>query len=95
MSTLLGAFITALPGLMPVALCYALLCAASPFGRCRACKGLGFRTRTTALTGRLARGRDCRRCDTTGRRLRLGRRLHNHGLAARERAERIRHNSQL
>lgn len=48
-------------------LCYAALCAASPFGRCRRCSGLG----------RVRRGRLCRHCDATGLRIRFGRHLWN------------------
>lgn len=50
---------------------YALLCAASPFGRCRACSGTGQRP----TLGRIRR--PCLRCDATGRRIRHGRHLHN------------------
>ncbi|WP_219459956.1 hypothetical protein [Nonomuraea rhizosphaerae] len=52
-------------------LCYASACYVSPFGRCRKCKG---KSRT-----RHGRGvRYCRRCDSTGLRLRLGRHLWNY-----------------
>ncbi|MGW1076546.1 hypothetical protein [Streptomyces sp. NPDC002537] len=68
--------LNAMPGLIFIALCYACLCAASPFGACRKCKGWGFAMRQTR-TGRLKRGRDCRRCDGYGKRLRIGRRLYN------------------
>jgi hypothetical protein len=63
-----------------ITLCYIGRCVASPFGRCRACNGLGFRliTKTTITGGtKHRRGKDCRRCKATGYRLRLGRRLHN------------------
>ncbi len=56
------------PSLLLVALCYGLLCAASPFGRCRRCDGIG-------RTG--SRGRLCPRCDATGLRIRYGRHLWN------------------
>ncbi|MFI1183364.1 hypothetical protein ACH4UT_27975 [Streptomyces sp. NPDC020799] len=57
-------------------LCYACLCAASPFGRCRKCHGLGFATKTDRK-GRPRRGRPCRRCDGHGIRIRTGRHLYN------------------
>ncbi|GGO67105.1 hypothetical protein [Nonomuraea cavernae] len=51
---------------------YALLCYASPFGRCRKCKG------KRRVPNRIRRGsRHCRRCDATGLRLRLGRHVWN------------------
>ena len=52
-------------------LCYAALCAASPFGPCRRCNGLG-RIRLGSRRGRL-----CRHCNATGIRIRLGRHLWN------------------
>jgi hypothetical protein len=51
---------------------YTLACAAAPFGRCRACRGTG-RHRGDRLTHAY-----CQRCQATGRRLRIGRRLYNH-----------------
>ncbi|MFD6640162.1 hypothetical protein ACFWDN_30585 [Micromonospora chalcea] len=53
-------------------LCYLGVCAASPWGRCRRCHGRRYH-RTTIGTRR-----DCRRCDGTGIRVRLGRRLINY-----------------
>jgi DnaJ-class molecular chaperone len=53
---------------------YALLCAVSPWGRCRKCHGKGRRLGTPY--GRLTRIW-CRRCHGTGIRLRIGRRLWN------------------
>ncbi|MFV2117048.1 hypothetical protein ACE14D_00755 [Streptomyces sp. Act-28] len=53
---------------------YALLCAASPFGTCRMCRGFGFAT-DTDRKGRPKRGKRCRRCRGHGRRVRTGRRL--------------------
>ncbi|PZG15890.1 hypothetical protein C1J01_22755 [Nonomuraea aridisoli] len=54
-------------------LCYASACFLSPFGRCRKCRG------RRRILNRLGRGsRDCRRCDGTGLRLRLGRHLWNY-----------------
>ena len=67
--------------LMLATLCgsYALLCAGWPYARCRRCNGAGH---TRAPIGRGLRL--CRRCDATGRRLRLGRRAWN-------RYQRLRH----
>ncbi|WP_269854266.1 hypothetical protein [Streptomyces sp. RPT161] len=69
--------------LIGITLCYAAVCAASPFGNCRKCRGFGFAT-TTDRKGRLKRGKPCRRCDATGKRIRIGRWLFN-------RAARIHH----
>jgi hypothetical protein len=55
---------------------YIGLCSAQPFGPCRRCKGFGCIVRQTR-TGRLRRGKDCRRCRATGLRLRTGRRIYN------------------
>jgi len=49
---------------------YAVLCVAAPFGRCRRCDG-----RRNRLD---RRHRDCRACDGTGRRVRIGRRLYEY-----------------
>lgn len=68
--------LTAMPLLILLTLCYATLCAASPFGTCRKCEGWGHKVRQTRA-GRLKRGRECRRCRGYGRRLRIGRRLYN------------------
>lgn len=68
--------LAAMPMPIMLTLCYAGLCAASPFGACRKCKGWGHKVRQTR-TGRLKRGRACRRCSGYGRRLRVGRRLYN------------------
>ncbi|MFD8810296.1 hypothetical protein ACFV23_02025 [Streptomyces sp. NPDC059627] len=59
-----------------VTLCYAALCAVSPFGNCRKCSGWGFAMKTDRK-GRLKRGKDCRRCQATGKRIRAGRWLYN------------------
>ncbi|WP_327368685.1 hypothetical protein [Streptomyces sp. NBC_01217] len=66
-----------MPGLIFVALCYAALCAASPFGTCRKCKGWGAKVRVSRFTRQLKRGRECRRCRGYGRRIRRGRHLYN------------------
>ncbi|RLV01337.1 hypothetical protein CTZ27_12610 [Streptomyces griseocarneus] len=68
--------LSAMPALVLVALSYGALCALSPIGACRKCKGWGAKIHQTR-TGRLKRGRTCRRCDGYGVRLRLGRRLYN------------------
>ena len=53
-------------------LCYAAVCAVSPFRACRRCAGLG-RTGTR----REVHSRPCRRCDGTGIRIRRGRHLYH------------------
>lgn len=63
-----------------VTLCYAATCAASPFGNCRKCNGLGFALKTDRR-GQPKRGKICRRCKGHGKRIRVGRHLFN--LAAR------------
>ncbi|MFF4229164.1 hypothetical protein [Streptomyces sp. NPDC001820] len=62
--------------LLTITLGYSSLCAASPFGPCRKCRGWGFQMKTDRK-GRLKRGKDCRRCQATGRRIRIGRHLYN------------------
>lgn len=62
--------------LLMVTLCYGSLCAASPFGNCRKCRGFGH-TLKTSRRGTLTRGKDCRRCHATGKRIRAGRWLYN------------------
>ncbi|MFB7307820.1 hypothetical protein [Streptomyces sp. NPDC056192] len=62
--------------LLFVTLGYSGLCAASPFGNCRKCRGWGFAMRTDRK-GRTKRGKDCRRCKATGKRIRVGRHLFN------------------
>ncbi|MEU6165380.1 hypothetical protein [Streptomyces tanashiensis] len=59
---------------------YALLCAASPFGTCRKCQGLGGAV-VLDRKGRPKKGKRCRRCKGHGKRLRVGRRLTNHSRA--------------
>jgi DnaJ-class molecular chaperone len=54
---------------------YAALCAIRPFGPCRRCKGDG------ATVTRRGTAKPCRRCQTTGLRLRVGRRIHNRASA--------------
>ncbi|MDI3344362.1 hypothetical protein QKW45_11565 [Streptomyces sp. AJ-1] len=59
-----------------VTLGYIGLCAASPFGDCRKCRGMGHALKTDRK-GRMRRGKDCRRCKATGKRIRIGRHLFN------------------
>lgn len=59
-----------------ITLGYVAVCAASPFGNCRKCRGWGFQMKTDRK-GRAKRGRDCRRCRATGKRIRVGRHLYN------------------
>ena len=47
--------------ILGVTLCYVAVCAASPFGNCRKCNGLGFAL-TTDRKGKPKRGKTCRRC---------------------------------
>ncbi|MEW1634493.1 hypothetical protein AB0469_10505 [Streptomyces sp. NPDC093801] len=56
---------------------YTLLCMASPFGTCRKCDGAGAKP-TVNRAGKVKKVRPCRRCKGQGKRLRVGRRLHNH-----------------
>jgi hypothetical protein len=62
--------------LFAVTLGYIGLCAVSPFGDCRKCRGMGHELKTDRK-GRLKRGKDCRRCKATGKRIRAGRWLYN------------------
>jgi excinuclease UvrABC ATPase subunit len=62
--------------LLIVTLSYASLCVASPFGNCRKCHGMGHAIKTDRK-GRTKRGKDCRRCKATGKRIRVGRHLYN------------------
>ncbi|MFI6933536.1 hypothetical protein [Streptomyces sp. NPDC050287] len=62
--------------LIAVTLGYGGLCAASPFGNCRRCRGMGHALKTDRK-GRMKRGKDCRRCHATGKRIRTGRWLYN------------------
>jgi hypothetical protein len=68
--------LAAIAAILLLTLGYAAMCAASPFGPCRRCKGMGFKLRTDRK-GRQHRGKDCRRCQATGRRIRIGRHLFN------------------
>jgi hypothetical protein len=62
--------------LLIVTLCYASLCAASPFGNCRKCKGFGYALKKDRR-GRLKPGKTCRRCRGDRKRIRVGRHLFN------------------
>ncbi|MYQ41613.1 hypothetical protein B046DRAFT_01804 [Streptomyces sp. LamerLS-316] len=62
--------------LLLITISYSGLCAVSPFGDCRKCRGWGFATKTDRK-GRAKRGKDCRRCKATGKRIRIGRHLYN------------------
>jgi hypothetical protein len=55
---------------------YVVTCWLSPFGDCRRCGGMGHAL-TTDRKGKAKRGRDCRRCHATGKRIRAGRWLYN------------------
>lgn len=57
--------------LLIVTLCYIAACAYMPFGKCWRCNGDGARK---GILTRLTRA--CRPCNGTGRRVRIGRRLH-------------------
>lgn len=61
-------------GISGYAAFYVGQCAAFPFGHCRRCKGTG------KLYSRIFRGtfRLCPRCDGTGRRVRIGRRIYEY-----------------
>ncbi|MEV8603519.1 hypothetical protein AB0465_27020 [Streptomyces griseoviridis] len=62
--------------LIAITLCYVAVCAASPFGNCHKCRGMGHALKHDRK-GRLKRGKDCRRCNATGKRIRAGRWLYN------------------
>ncbi|WP_326711657.1 hypothetical protein OG758_22725 [Streptomyces sp. NBC_01474] len=62
--------------LLAVTLGYASLCAGSPFGDCRKCRGMG-RALKTDRKGRPKPGKTCRRCKGHGKRIRVGRHLYN------------------
>ncbi|MBW1604190.1 hypothetical protein JJV70_19215 [Streptomyces sp. JJ66] len=69
--------LAAIPILLLVTFCYLALCAASPYGDCRKCNGIGFALRTDRR-GTPKRGRVCRRCRGHGKRVRIGRAAFNH-----------------
>ncbi|GGK09562.1 hypothetical protein GCM10010123_44310 [Pilimelia anulata] len=69
-----------------IATAYGLACWLLPFGTCRACRGAG--ARPHRLTGRL---RPCRRCRSSGMRLRVGRAVWNHAARIHRDATTTRH----
>ncbi|MFF7192863.1 hypothetical protein ACFZAM_04030 [Streptomyces sp. NPDC008079] len=62
--------------LMLITLGYIVRCWLSPFGDCHRCGGMGHAF-TTNRKGKTKRGKDCRRCDATGKRIRVGRWIYN------------------
>jgi hypothetical protein len=60
---------------------YVLACVSSPFATCPSCRGEG-----RVLTASGGGTKRCRRCKTTGKRLRVGRRIFNAMKRAQERA---------
>ncbi|WP_217197083.1 hypothetical protein [Streptomyces buecherae] len=62
--------------LLLVTLGYAALCAVSPFGVCRRCKGFGCYV-IHDRRGRAKPGKTCRRCKGDRKRIRFGRHLFN------------------
>ncbi|MFG2148642.1 hypothetical protein ACGFRG_31270 [Streptomyces sp. NPDC048696] len=62
--------------LLAVTLGYSFMCWLSPFGDCRKCAGMGHAIKTDRK-GNAKRGKDCRRCDATGKRIRVGRWIYN------------------
>ncbi|ATW50560.1 hypothetical protein [Streptomyces peucetius] len=62
--------------LFAVTLGYAGMCTAAPFGPRRTCRGFGFEMKTDRK-GQLKRGKNCRRCKASGRRIRVGRWIFN------------------
>ncbi|MET7692077.1 hypothetical protein ABZT06_29545 [Streptomyces sp. NPDC005483] len=62
--------------LLTVTLGYSVKCWLSPFGDCRTCHGMGHGFKTDRK-GRTKRGKDCRRCQATGKRIRVGRWIYN------------------
>ncbi|MFF7202056.1 hypothetical protein [Streptomyces sp. NPDC008141] len=62
--------------LLVVTLGYGSLCAGSPYGDCRKCRGMGHAIKTDRK-GRMKRGKTCRRCRGYGKRIRVGRHLYN------------------
>ncbi|MER5911967.1 hypothetical protein ABT124_16045 [Streptomyces sp. NPDC001982] len=62
--------------LFAITIGYVGLCAAVPFGTCRKCNGFGHQI-TTDRRGKPKRGKECRRCKKTGKRIRVGRWIFN------------------
>ncbi|MGG2465621.1 hypothetical protein ACO0M4_38655 [Streptomyces sp. RGM 3693] len=59
-----------------VTICYIGLCAVSPFGNCRRCRGFGYQLKKDRR-GRVRPGKTCRRCHGDRKRIRVGRHLFN------------------
>ncbi|MET7621440.1 hypothetical protein [Streptomyces sp. NPDC005408] len=55
---------------------YGVRCWLSPFGPCRKCSGMGHAIKHDRK-GRMKRGKDCRRCNGHGIRIRIGRWIYN------------------
>ncbi len=66
---------------------YALLCAVSPFARCKKCEGNGKRRKSGTSPKR--GWKTCRRCKGNGARLRIGRRLFHATRATGQAAQRL------
>ncbi|MDJ0463644.1 hypothetical protein [Streptomyces sp. H27-C3] len=62
--------------LLIITLGYVSLCASSPFGDCRKCKGFGYALKKNRR-GQLRPGKTCRRCRGERKRIRVGRHLYN------------------
>ncbi|MFJ4713156.1 hypothetical protein [Streptomyces sp. NPDC088785] len=69
-------FTLATVSLLLVTFCYSVKCWLSPFGDCRQCDGMGHEIKYDRK-GKAKRGKDCRRCKATGKRIRVGRHLYN------------------
>ncbi|MEU6214248.1 hypothetical protein ABZ891_30675 [Streptomyces sp. NPDC047023] len=69
-------FLTASALTLLLTLSYTAICVVSPFGDCRKCRGFGYLARTDRK-GRPKRGKACRRCHATGKRIRVGRWIYN------------------
>jgi DnaJ-class molecular chaperone len=62
--------------LLAITLGYVAKCAVSPFGDCRTCQGIG-QIVAIGRNGKPKAKRPCRRCKTTGKRIRVGRWIYN------------------
>ncbi|MFF3214027.1 hypothetical protein ACFYYB_25540 [Streptomyces sp. NPDC002886] len=72
-------FLTASALILLFTLSYTATCMVSPFGNCRKCRGFGYLVKTDRK-GNAKRGKDCRRCHTTGKRIRVGRWIYNRAI---------------
>ncbi|MGW0534207.1 hypothetical protein [Streptomyces sp. NPDC003032] len=68
--------LAAIACLLAITLCYIAVCAGSPFGTCRKCRGFGHKV-TVNRKGQAKRGKQCRRCRGYGKRIRVGRWIFN------------------